>query len=260
MTPNPRLLPITVILIFILALVGCAGGGTSGTGLEVVDGTVNLTTLSPLSDANVTVIETGDSGMTDQTGHFHIGLSGTTDVITLLVEKDELQVRVAVNGLPGEAEVVSVLVLINSADQSGQATVIDYSGVREFRLAASVVGRCDLYFENHPERIRQANPVAPGTQCTLKASVQADGIDAGGVLVGLERRACAEGSPWRLVTAARTVTGPNQGTVQIPFNFYDSERACFYRVSAPLKDEQQRERHLQLVTLTGQEYEAKSKQ
>lgn len=253
MKAAPFLIRLILICCTSLVIIGCAqGGGTSGSGV-VVKGLVETTSGQPFQQALIELLETGESTQSDASGGFSLKTTMFLEQFTLHVTKDALNASVTIDTIPEEADAVSVRIVVDTQANTATATRIDFSDVQDFDLAAGVVGACDRFFENRGDRIRQGNPVKAGTSCLLKATVMGDGELQGGILVGIEHRACASGSPWRQVATAYTETGPHHGVAQIPFRFYDDVNSCFYRISAPYHDSMGRQSYVFIDTSTGQD-------
>lgn len=240
----------------IFCLLGCSDGGTSGTGIRTVQGAVYTTDNSPVENAGVVIVETGDGAVTDSAGKFSI----TTDLImiqnfSLRVTHPLIDTTVAVSDVPIDQAEVTVDVTIDPTSNSGEARLIDLSNIQQFELRAGIIGACDRYFENRGDIIRQANEIPNGTECLLRATVYGDGELIGGVLVGIERQACDRTSAWRSVTNGLTSTRVHRGVALIPFRYSDTERSCRFRISAPFLDPQGRDDSVKITTLTEQRLE-----
>ena len=106
-------------------LLGC-GGGTRGTGGVTFDGKVVVGTSGPVAGAQVTVLNTGDSDITDAEGNFLI----QTDEVTTLqvsVRAGEREGTTTIGDIPeGKSRVTATLVV----DETGSVQSKDVS-IRE---------------------------------------------------------------------------------------------------------------------------------
>src|SRR4051812_114520 len=96
------------IILFILSP-GCGGGttGTGGTGSDFV-GRVLTETGGPVSDATITIAETGDSTNSDPAGDFNLQSNVEGTEATLLVETPKSHGEAKVDGLPGVPATVEI--------------------------------------------------------------------------------------------------------------------------------------------------------
>jgi len=239
------------IVFMMCVLCSCGdGGGTDGTGVRSYTGTVVNTKNSPVNMASITVAETGDSSMTDTFGAFNIKSSKKSNSATLVIARDNIDTSVVISDIPEATKEVKVAIQVNETENSAEATRIDFSPVKSFALHASFVGRCSDSFEGERPFI-QTRYIPNGTYCTLKTTVYGDGKLLGGILVGIERKACGDHQPWRRIVSEITETQPEAGVSKIVFPYADSERACEYRIVAPLGDRKGRADTLHLFTFTG---------
>ena len=237
-------------------LSGCADGGTSGTGIKSVEGSVySSRDNAPVRNADVAILETGDSGSTDISGRFSIA----TDLpeqskFTLQVMNSGGSAVVRVDEAPADQSQVTVDVSVDTANHTGEARLIDLSNIEEFDLRTDIVGACAPFFTSSGDFILQTRTLPNGFTCTLRATVHGDGDLTGGVLVGIERQGCAPNSPWRDIADGLTSTRENQGMAFIRFKFTDGPQSCRYRITAPLRDQKGRIAYAALTTLTGKNY------
>ena len=229
---------LTIVLIF---LTSCAGGGSEGTGTRMVTGLVITKSSAPVTQASVTILETGDSGTTDDAGKFSIQTSSISGNLTLEIVKQDLTVTATVPDVEADATSVNVSVTVDTDNAS--ATVSD------IHIWARIVGACDIYFENR-DVIRQSNKVpTSGVNCTAKVFASGNGKRLQNIPVGMEVRACDE-SRWRKIAEGRIGTGANAGVGQVNFKFLDNQRNCEYRIAAPYQVDGVEPLHIYLATLT----------
>jgi len=117
---------LTITLFFIscsVLLAACGGGtsGTGGTGSTQFAGRV-LSDGLPVEDALVTVLESGDTGLTDSQGDFEVSTLLQSDSATLLVESGQVQAQTTI---PDIASDVARVELTLSLDKEQQSVNVD---------------------------------------------------------------------------------------------------------------------------------------
>jgi len=217
----------SLALVIVLALMGC-GGGSAGTGtgagpVVVVQGAVLDTSGQPLEDFRVRVLETGNEATTSQTGEFELVTEPESSSVTLEISSPSGSVFTTLD-IPQDGGTVAVKLVVNPRLSQVDANSLE--------VAAGIVGRCDIYFENG-RVIRQANSVPDELTCVAKVIVSAGGRRLGRVPFAVQYRGCDESSPWVTIAAENTLTPPNRGVGQAQFTFIDDEQHCLYRIVAP---------------------------
>lgn len=219
----------SLLLVIVLALMGC-GGGSAGTGtgvtsdrVVVVQGAVVDESGEPVEDANVQVVETGEETTTSSGGEFQIVTSPETDSVTLEVSSETGAASIIV-AIPAESGTVSVTLTVNP-----RLTEIDASSLE---VGSGIVGRCDIYFENNAV-IRQANRVPGDLRCVARVTVAADKQRLADVPIAIQYRDCGENLPWTTIAVGSTMRQPNLGVGQVEFPYIDDETRCVYRIVAP---------------------------
>jgi hypothetical protein len=152
-----------------LLIAGC-GGGTAGTGTgeRSIEGQVLTADQRPLEGATVTVIETGDSSVTDAAGNFTISSPAEESVVDLSIDKgDDVHVTVGVDAGSDPAAAVHVSVTVSPASPHPVS-------VEALQVTAKIVGFCDAFFENN-RVIRQSVRIPNGTQCDAQVTIYGDG-------------------------------------------------------------------------------------
>ena len=217
----------SVLLVIVLALMGC-GGGSAGTGTEsgatvVVQGAVLDQSGHPIEDVDVRVVETGSEDTTSQNGEFQILTTSETNNVTLEVSTDSGIGYVTIE-IPAQGGTVSVTLKIDP-----QLTQID---AQTIEMSAGIVGRCNRYFENRLI-IRQANRVPGNLSCVARVTVSAGNKRLPRVPVVIQYRDCDQLQPWTTIAVGSTMGHPNSGVAQVEFPFVDDATRCLYRIVAP---------------------------
>ncbi len=108
------------LLSALLVVAGCGGGtvGTGGTGSNEFQGKILATDGSPVSDAVVTIAETGDAAVTDAEGDFTIESKFGDSQATILVETPLSSGETVVKGLPEVPVVVEVSLVLDENKKS----------------------------------------------------------------------------------------------------------------------------------------------
>lgn len=216
---------IRILLTAILLLLSSCGGGTSGTGLgssnRSITGTVLQSDGTPLIDATVTLVETGESDNTDAEGNFEIITNFEGETFSLLIENESITELVEVTDADNEVNTIHIDI--------GLSTQQGIASVKKLTVEANIVGFCDPFFENR-NRIKQANPVPPGTACTLKFWVKGDGKPLANVPGLLQYSGCL-GQDYQDLAGDKT---NNEGIGQVDFTYTSDGEHCLYRFSAPV--------------------------
>lgn len=230
-----------LILVSLLLLVGC-GGGSAGTGTGAsIEGRV-LESGQPVAGATVTVLETGDSVLTDADGFFSIPTPADAEKLTLEITTGSGSRQVVV---PNNSSGSIVNVEIEMDTPSKPLPADDIS------LKASIVGVCDQYFENR-NPIRQANAIPAGIICTAKAEISSNAKPLGGVRFAIQHRRCNQGSPWVTDALGETSEKFFPGIGQIQFKFFDDSEHCRYRFIAPFMQEGPAQKTVEILSFSAQ--------
>lgn len=216
-----------VLYVLLLLVIGCGGGSVgTGTGGErelTVEGTIENTSGNPIPAALVTIIDTGDSDITDRDGRFSILTHSDSETLTLEVSVGNQTNTTTIEAM-GEDGVISLTIKFNP--------LVDEIEVDRLKVSAKIVGRCDSYFENR-RIIRQSNPAPQGVECTARVKVISAGLALAHVPIAIQFRRCGAGKPWTTTALGETMTGSNLGVAQIPFNFFDDPDHCLYQIVTP---------------------------
>jgi hypothetical protein len=127
--------------------------------------------------------------------------------------------------IPQDGGTVAVNLTVNP-----RLTEVDANSLE---VAARIVGKCDIYFENS-RIIRQANPVPADLTCVAKVIVSAEGRRLGRVPFAVQYRDCEQATPWTTLAIENTLPPPNRGVGQTQFRYIDDEQHCIYRIVAPI--------------------------
>lgn len=217
-----RIMSFIVIITVALSTFGC-GGGSEGTGSRSITGRVLKSDDTPFSGAVVELIQTGDETVTDINGSFVLKTDFSGPDGELSITSDDIAAVVPLPEVDSDTTTLNLDITVEVG--TGE---ISTTSVQSW---AKIVGACDIYFENN-ERIRQANKVPRGTECTAKFFVSGDGKRLERVSGAIEVRACDSDS-WRLIAVGETGFGINAGVGQISFSFRDDNDHCEYRIGAP---------------------------
>lgn len=207
-----------------LLLISC-GGGSSGTGIVTVEGVIQNSLELPVENALITILETGDTTVSNASGEFMIDVSGVDDEINVEVQAATAESVITVNQV--DKDPATTVTLDVDFDEETQQIIITNLEVR-----AKVVGLCDIYFENF-RTIRQSNAAPQGIECTVKVSVKDNGEPRAGIPFKVEYRSCDTGSSWVLESEGITISREEAGTGQAAFRFFDDNDHCVYRVVVP---------------------------
>lgn len=236
-----------VLCASILSVSGCAGGGSEGTGVESeyrsVEGRIVTTEGSPLALAEVTILETGESSLSDASGDFTIQTSSTSDSFDLEIRKDDQSVRTTISSLSSDSQSVRVTIEFDPT--------VAVVPVETLEVSVKIVGECDPYFENN-RTIRQANPVPTGTRCTAKIVTRSGGKPIGNISYGLRYGACPDTSRSVELAAGLTSVVFNPGVGQVTFPFFDDSQHCVYEILVPYKQSGSKPIVYRIVTFTKQ--------
>lgn len=236
-----------VLCASLMSISGCAGGGSEGTGVESeyrsVEGRIVTKEGIPLAQAEVTILETGESSVSDESGDFTIQTSSVSNSLELEVRKGDQSVRTTISSLSNDSQSVQVTIEFDPT-----AAVVP---VEALEVSVKIVGQCDPYFENN-RTIRQANPVPAGTRCTAKIVTRSGGKPVGNISYGLRYRACPDSSRSVELAAGLTSVVFNPGVGQVTFPFFDDQQHCVYEILVPYKQAGAKPIVYRIVTFTKQ--------
>lgn len=212
-----------LLIILSMILISC-GGGSEGTGTRTVAGVIKTVNSEPVTDARVTILQTGDFSITDSSGNFSIETEQTTGSLTLEIVTETFSVEAEVSEIEDEASSVSVEITVDPTSST--------ASISDIHIWARMVGSCDLYFENRTI-IRQSNKVPQqGIDCVLKFFASGEGQRLERIPGAIQVRSC-DSKKWSTIAEGITGIGLNAGVGQIEFRFKDSESTCEYRLAAP---------------------------
>lgn len=237
-------------LILILSLLTACGGGSAGTGLGPAGGSIEGRVSiqgKPLSNAVVTVVETGDTGQTDPDGLFLIEVSNQLESYTLEVNYEQKKELVAIN-TSNNSESSVINLEIDIPKNPAKPLTVDY-----LQVEAKIVGICDIYFDN-TRPIRQSNPAPPGIECTAKVRVSSGYAPVGQVSFAVQHKSCDDNSEWITDAASETSETYFPGIGQLQFSFFDDYEHCIYRIITPFEDQGIKPVTVEVQTLTSQNF------
>jgi len=237
------ILCVCVALLPFFASCASSGGGNVGTGIVTVKGSVRNDSAQPLAGVEVTVINTGDTTLSDSLGYFSLVTETDEENLSVSITSGDVAhvAEIAITD-PGNTTVLSMEIIIN--EDSGSVEL------RNVEMMSKIVGKCDYYFENHRDVVMQANKTPASVDCLAKTWLSSEGAPLSGLNVMIQYRACAEGSPWKDLSWGKTNGPPHSGIAQIPFTFIDSEERCVYRVVAPYLELGYQEAEQLIYTMT----------
>ncbi len=228
MKKNIRDICILAIEIFgvalILFLVGCAGGGTIGTGVNVLDGNISTSESMGIPGVKVTVAETGDFATTDEQGNFILEAQDVKREITLLLEGPTFKTSTIVYETPEDSSRISLQLKI---DPAGEVVHL-----AQFSVRADMIKTCAQFFENG-QTINQIKKVPRNTTCTLRVKVYGDGMLRRNIPVVLQHSPCGTDNGWKDYAGTLTGDGKIHGLAYVDFVFRESFDFCKYRLVAP---------------------------
>ena len=234
MIRSPRLRKV-ILLCLCLATVGCQGGGTQGTGVpkKLYTGRVTTSDGAGFSDAKLEISESGDSTQSDENGNFELQSHPQTSSVTFVVSKDNFQATAVLDNPPLDNQTISIEISVDVQNNRAEARLITLQDVSKFDIQAEIVGSCRKSFTNQDGKIYQQRSIQNGTTCFAHVDVRGDGSLRGGVKVAVQRKPCRDRAVWITSEVGITSTRTRTGQVTIPFRFFDTDRACAYRIVAP---------------------------
>jgi len=234
------------VLVALCVVLGCAGGGSAGTGgggglTRTFQGTVS-SLGEPVANARISIVETGATTITDESGKFSVQTELPADMATLGLIATEGQEEQFVD-VPIEnpdATVVSVDLTLGA-----QKLV---QSISRFCVWARLVGECAQFFDN-AEIIRQKRRTLDELPCTMRFFVNGGTAPLENIPGAMQVRSC-DSSVWRPLATGSTGRGPLAGVGEIEFTFIDNQRNCEYRIAAPFNASPLPELSVLLQTLT----------
>lgn len=239
-----------LILFTLVASISC-GGGTYGTGTSTgerrFEGTVkSKDSETPLPNARVTLLDTGETAVTDARGFFAIDSTRIDSAVTFDLQVNDLHGTFSVENIADETRRVSVEVKFDPDTAATEALA--------FSARVWIIGDCDPYFDNGTT-IEQLSPIETGTVCTVRLALYGAGQLRPDVPFAFQKRACGERAKWELVLEGVTGSGTNLGFAEFPFTFESAKRICEYRVVVPYRYKDYQELAYPIETLRQQNIE-----
>ena len=215
------------IVVSVGILDGCGGGSSgTGTGSQYYSGVVVSSQGQPISDATVTLAETGGSTTTNADGSFNLASDPGLPSATFVIDTATTSSSVTVNDLQTSAKAITIAVDQQSTPTSSANIVQAYD------IRVKIVGTCDPAFDN-TRPIRQSQSLLPDTTCLLRVSLRSSSGGLPNRAFRLESNNCLRSNVWTPILQSQT--GSN-GVAQLPFSYTSSESQCIYRVLVPLND------------------------
>jgi len=240
-----------LMICFTLAFAGCQGGGTQGTGVPKSLYTGRLTTAdgSGFPGAKLEISETGATTQSDEHGNFNLESNTQTSTVTFVVSRDSFAATAVLDNAPIDERPVTVEISVDVKNNTADARLITLTDVSKFSIKAKIVGSCSPSFANAKDEIDQRNPISNGTTCFAHVEVRGDGKLKGGVKVAVQRKPCKTHALWMTTEVRITGTSVRTGQTTIPFQLFDNERACAYRIIAPFGQDSNSVNVFPIVTL-----------
>jgi hypothetical protein len=116
-------------LLVILLGVGC-GGGTRGSGGQLYDGFIGDESFKALPGVNITIVQSGDSAISDQDGRFTIRTQALSGQLTLLIDRDGVSTQLETAAVPEDATRIELTISIPTDGRPGGSVAVE---VRERR-------------------------------------------------------------------------------------------------------------------------------
>jgi len=233
---NKFLLPVFCSLI----IFGC-GGGSAGTGTVSLSGKLLNPQDEPVSGAIVTIVETGETAVTDANGNFSIETNTAGQEVALQVESEEVTATVSVSTATQEDSKVGVQLEVDNE----RSTV----SVRNYEVSLEIKGLCGKAFSKSGTTYLQTQAIKDGTTCRLSVTATERGEPLSGISVQLQRRSCEADSEWLGVSTASTAFTDPPGVADLQFRFRADDAHCAYRVVAPYRDSSRAPLFFELITL-----------
>ena len=111
-----KILGICMFGVILMGISSC-GGSTSGTGGVTVEGRLVELNNVPLGSAQITILQSGESTVSDSQGNFKIN-TPFASVLELLIEDSNFSVQSKVENIPQDAVTVVIVITVNRKDRS----------------------------------------------------------------------------------------------------------------------------------------------
>lgn len=218
---------ISLIVSAALFSIGC-GGGSAGTGTTSFQGKLLTPENEPVAGAIVTVVETGESAVTDKNGQFVLETASSNNNVAIQVEAPDVTATVTVPRASSNDSKVGLELEVNSET----ATIT----VKNFEISAEIIGGCMSAFAKRQNTLVQVRRIPDGTKCIARVIATEKENPLGGIRVEIQRSRCETGGTWTSVASGRTSFTDPAGVSEVPFRFLDDNEHCRYRIVAPVKD------------------------
>ena len=114
-------------MLLLLAAGGCAGGGSSGTGTTLVSGSLRSAENAPIAGAQVIIVETGSTVVTDDSGDFSIETEISSNQLTIGVDAEGSSGSVEISDIPDDTVQVSVELEFSPETSALTADKVEFS-------------------------------------------------------------------------------------------------------------------------------------
>lgn len=225
-----------VSCLVLTSIISCSimacGGGSAGTGTTSYTGKLLTENNEPLSGATVTLVDSGETVITDSQGRFSIESTAPAEAaVQIEVTSNDVTASVEVPTPESSDRKVGIRLELN--EQESKLTV------RSLEISVDFIGECAKAFDKSRSSFSQSKPLKDETECVLKVSAEERGQPVGGILAQLQRRSCSEESTdWIDISSGKTAFSNTPGAVNLKFRFFNDSEHCQYRVVAPYRDKQ----------------------
>lgn len=113
-----------LLTVLLVLLHGC-GGGSAGTGGQRFDGEVVTRDGAPISNATVTITDTGDSAISDSNGRFSIDTDSVSGAVTFEIVSDDSSATTVVHDIPEDAVEIEVRIEFDKEQKEAKPTKVE---------------------------------------------------------------------------------------------------------------------------------------
>lgn len=166
---------------------GC-GGGTSGTGVKSFEGVVRSLSGAPIENAQITIVQTGETTTTNSEGQFEIRSKTEEPNVEVALSSPEVSDIVSVTELPPVSAVVSMNITVDSDKKEVTSATIEVTPTRSDNDSNDESDDAESSAANDVPLVVGAEPVIPSGSTLIQGRLLSPtGEPLSGIVVTIPR-------------------------------------------------------------------------